>query len=90
MTHGKLNAIKRDWQRIILRAIDDFSALVAAVERLTLERDAAVADLREAIAASCDDECRFCRHANSPECAACNAAAENKWEWRGAREAANG
>ena len=68
----------------------DVSLLIAEVERLTLERDAAVADLREAIAASCDDECRFCKHANSPKCVACNADAENKCEWRGEREAANG
>jgi len=68
----------------------DVSLLIAENKRLTIERNAAVADLREAITVVCDDECRFCKHSNSSECALCNAEAENKWEWRGAREAANG
>ena len=68
----------------------DVFLLVAEVKRLTKERDTAVADLREAIATVCDDECKFCKHGNSTECAICNTDAENRWEWRGVKETVNG
>ena len=66
----------------------DVPALIAKVERLIIERDAAVADLREAIAIVCDDACKFCK--NSLECAICCTGVEDKWEWRGVQEAVNG
>jgi len=63
--------------------------LLADNKRLTRERDAAIADLREAIAIVCDDECKFCKHDNFPECVICRAGIEDKWEWRGVRETVN-
>ena len=68
----------------------DVSMLVAEAKRLQSERDATVADLRNAIATVCDDECKFCKHDNSPECVTCNIDVLNRWEWRGVRETVNG
>ena len=68
----------------------DIAALITEVEHLTRKCDAAIADLREAISTVCDDECRFCKHGNSTECAICNIDVGSKWEWRRVRETVNG
>jgi len=87
----EMNTIEDSKDDTVLQIYErDVSVLLAYVKRLTLERDATVGDLREAITSACDDECRFCRHINSPECAACNTDAENRWEWRGVKETVNG
>lgn len=54
-----------------------------AIEQLVRERDAAVADLKEA---TLDDawECFACKHIHKAECSAYISG--ECWEWRGVRE----
>ena len=92
MTGKELDAVEMRWGKhfialkYILESWYDAPDLVKEVKRLTKERDAAVADLREAITTVCDDECKFCKYGNSTECAVCSTVVEDKWEWRGVRE----
>ena len=81
--HSSLKYVWESWH--------DNAALIAEVERLTLERAAAVADLQKAITTTCDDMCFYCKNLDTEECTQCDVDEhESKWEWRGAREAANG
>jgi len=69
----------------------DIDALTACVKRLTIERDAAISDLREVVVMT-RIPCAYCRYKNaSPEeaCMLCRKQEFHCWEWRGAREANN-
>jgi len=69
----------------------EINALTAYVKRLTLERNAAIADLREA-AVMARIPCAYCRYKGaSPEeeNRVCSAEGFHCWEWHGAREANN-
>lgn len=57
--HGK-SYMNLSGVRPMLEAADALEAQAAEIERLTRERDAAVADLRHAILR--EDECTFCAH----------------------------
>ena len=95
MTREDLDAIRERSKKAVLHSSlvnvweswPDVPVLIAEVDRLTRERDVAIADLRD---------CKNCRHCKkfrtdhlcpsvvpNPEARKC-------WEWRGVQEAANG
>jgi len=65
----------------IAHSRQDVPALIAEVKRLERERDAAIADLREA------DNCDYCRHSSLSNtdhpCTNCFGGDCDFWEWRG-------
>jgi len=71
--------------------ISEVKRLKAEAERLTIERNAAVADLLAHIITN-GDGCKYCKHDNSGEsyeCANCDRYDDrfyDQWEWRGVRE----
>ena len=94
MTKDQLDAIRPrcrvtgDHSYKLPDARRDMSALLAEVERLTHERDAAIADAREF---SCRICCTYCRFYNTssyiPPCSTCSDM--SNWQWRGAQEVTN-
>jgi len=102
MTREELGAIERYWHKnwiknppgdILLRATDDFPALIAEIkrlkaeeERLTRERDAAVKDMKEACVLT-HVPCAYCQHRYLPweeERRVCSGEDGFPcWEWRG-------
>jgi len=96
MTREILGAVKArlTWEKIAALKtnvlFNEIHGLISEVERLTLERNAAVADLRAVVEQNSGSNCILCKYlpkkGEHERCQACGYGDKNKWEWRGVQE----